>query len=215
MVIKHKQVLITAGPTWVAIDNVRVISNIATAQTGLLLAERFNRLGAKVTLVLGPVQLCCLDKKIKALRFRFFDELQSILTRELKSKKYDIVIHSAAVSDYRPIVTYKQKVGSGKKNWKINLIPTPKIINTIKKLQKNTLLVGFKFIPQSRREILLKASKQLLKQANANLVVANTIDKKGYSAYIVDKNTLKGPVFSKEALVEKLTRQIIQNDSRA
>jgi len=214
LVIKRKQVLITAGPTWVAIDNVRVISNIATAQTGLLLAERFNRLGAKVTLILGPVQLCCLDKKIKTLRFQFFEDLQGILARELKLKKYDIVIHSAAVSDYRPKLSYKQKVGSGKKSWKINLIPTPKLINTIKKIQKDAFLVGFKFIPQSRREILLKASRQLLKQANADLIVANTIDKKGYSAYVVDKSATKGPVFSKEALVEKLSQEILKNDDR-
>lgn len=205
-----KKILITAGPTWVPIDNTRVISNIATAHTGLLLAGKLSRLGAQVTLLLGPVQnQCCLDKKIKILPFRFFDELQRAILRELKSKKYDIVIHSAAVSDYRPALVYKQKVSSRKKSWELRLIPTPKMINLIKEAQENTLLVGFKFIPQAKRGVLLKASRRLLEEANADLVVANTIDKKGYTAYIVDKNTVTKPIFSKQRLTGQLIRKII------
>ena len=57
MSLKNKRILITAGPTWVAIDSVRVISNIATGETGILLAKRLSLQGAKVTLALGPS--CC------------------------------------------------------------------------------------------------------------------------------------------------------------
>ena len=55
--LKNKKVLITAGPTWVPIDNVRVISNTATGETGILLSEKLKNLGAKVTLLLGPTNL--------------------------------------------------------------------------------------------------------------------------------------------------------------
>jgi len=79
-----KSVLITAGPTWVAIDSVRVISNTATGETGTLLAERFAQQGAKVTLLLGPVSNCCLNKKIRVINFKFFDELRDKLIRELE-----------------------------------------------------------------------------------------------------------------------------------
>ena len=71
MVLKNKNILITAGPTWVPIDRVRVISNIATGKTGILLAKSANKLGAKVTLVLGPVGEVGLEKEINVKRFYF------------------------------------------------------------------------------------------------------------------------------------------------
>ncbi|MCU0651735.1 MAG: phosphopantothenoylcysteine decarboxylase [Candidatus Omnitrophica bacterium] len=207
MAIKNKSVLITSGPTWVAIDSVRVISNIATGETGLLLAERLAKLGAKVTLILGPVEACCLNKKIRVLRFRFFNELKNIIFAELKSKKYDILIHAAAVSDFRPKLTYKQKIDSHKRELRLNLVPTPKIISFIKKLRKNIFLVGFKFIPQAKRSVLIKASNKLLQESGADLVVANTIDKARYSAYLIEKNSTDGPLASKKIMAKHLIKR--------
>ena len=98
-----KKVLITAGPTWVAIDKVRVISNIASGETGILLADKLSEQGAKVTLVLGPgndkngIQ----NSRIKIIRFSFFEELRQALKKELKASRYDFIIHSAAVSGFR------------------------------------------------------------------------------------------------------------------
>ena len=73
MNLRKLRVLITAGPTWVAIDNVRVISNIATGETGKILAEKLASMGAKVTLLIGPGDLCCLKKNIRLIRFKFFE----------------------------------------------------------------------------------------------------------------------------------------------
>ena len=139
MALKNKRILITAGPTWVAIDSVRVISNTATGRTGILLAKRLAKLGAKVTLVLGPVGQEKFSKRIKIISFRFFDQLKSIILKEISSTKYDAVIHSAAVSDYRPKKNYIRKVMSGKKVWDLILKPTAKIINCIKKLDPSDL----------------------------------------------------------------------------
>ena len=208
MILKDRRILITSGPTWVPIDSVRVISNIATGETGLLLAQKLARLGAKVTLLTSQGETCCLDKRIRVLRFRYFDELQRAVSKELKSITYDIVIHSAAVSDYRPAQTIKQKLSSNKKIWKLNLMPTPKIIEQIKKLRKDTFLVGFKFIPQVKFNALLKASRHLIERADADLVVANTISKKKYQAYLVDKETSIGPMLSKNSLAKSLTLQL-------
>ena len=88
--LSRKKVLITAGPTWVPVDKVRVIGNLATGETGIQLAEKFAAAGARVTLLLGPVQACCLDKRIRLLRYTFFDELAKVFTGELRSRKYDI-----------------------------------------------------------------------------------------------------------------------------
>ena len=110
MNLKNKRILITAGPTWVAIDKVRVISNIASGKTGVILAEKLNNCGAKVTLLMGPGECCCLNKKIRLVRFKFFADLKQTITRELKSNKYDVIIHSAAVSDYRVENVYSGKI---------------------------------------------------------------------------------------------------------
>jgi phosphopantothenoylcysteine decarboxylase/phosphopantothenate--cysteine ligase len=83
----NKRILITAGPTWVPIDSVRVISNIATGETGILLAQEAVRRGFGVTLLLGPCDCCCIGQGFKVVRFRFFDELRQRLKEELSSKK--------------------------------------------------------------------------------------------------------------------------------
>lgn len=212
MSLKNKRILITAGPTWVPIDNVRVISNIATGETGILLAKNLQNLGAKVTLLLGPTETCCLNKGIKLIRFKFFEELRNIIIKELKSKQYDIVIHSAAVSDYRPQVIFRSKVKSGLKYWKINLVPTPKIIDLIKKIDSSLFLVGFKFEPGAEKDVLLKKSKDLLRQAHADLVVANTIDNKNlYKAYIISQDMIYGPVSNRRDLTARLIKAIGDN----
>ena len=201
---KNKRILITAGPTWIPIDKVRVISNIATGETGILLAEKLQRLGAKVTLFLGPIEACCLNNKIKLIRFKFFDELKSKISRELKSERYDSVIHSAAVSDYRPQKSYNRKVNSGIKRWQLNLIPTAKIIELIKKVDSSVFLVGFKFEPGARKNTLLKKTINLMRRANLDLAIANSIDTNGYQAYIINADKVYGPWQNKNTMVNKL-----------
>lgn len=186
------------------IDKVRVISNIATGETGILLAEKLHKLGAKVTLLLGPVESCCLNKKIRLLRFKFFDELKNTLKKELRFKKYDVVIHSAAVSDYRPVKTYSQKVKSGIKNWKLNLVPTEKIIDLIRKINKNLFLIGFKFEPEADKNTLIKRAQGLFVRSKVDLAVANMIKDSRYVAYILNGKQVLGPLFNKERLVKKL-----------
>ena len=199
-----KKILITAGPTWVAIDSVRVISNTATGETGILLAERFLKKGFSVTLILGPVEACCISKKIKVKRFKFFDELAGLVKNELSGKKYDWLIHSAAVSDYRPSTSHRCKIKSGLPAWNLKLKSTPKIIDFIKEIDPNIKLVGFKFEPQASKENLIKEAKALLVKSKSELVVANTSGN-GYKAYIVYRDKYLGPFIKKKELVDKLT----------
>lgn len=210
--LKGKKVIITAGETWVKIDNVRVISNIASGETGILFAEKLNKLGARVTLLLGPVGRVLLDNKIKVINFKFFEELKSLLVRELKLKQYDIAVHSAAVSDYQPVAVVSKKITSGLKNLRINLKPTPKLIDIFKKVQPDIFLVGFKFKPDTSRFQLVKESRKQIRASGANLVVANTIAQKRYSAYLVDRGSYRGPFSTKAAMVSgllKLFKRII------
>ena len=206
--LNGKRILITAGPTWVAIDAVRVISNTASGKTGILLAKVLARLGAKVTLLLGPVETCCIDKRIRVIDFKFFDELDSSLKKELKGKRFDIVIHSAAVSDYRPKSVSRKKISSSAKNLSLTLKQTPKIINHLRKISPGSLLIGFKFEPGLSENSLINKARSLIKRAQLDLAVANTAGRNGYKAWIVSTNEELGPFSKKEELVINLSALI-------
>lgn len=206
--LNNRRILITAGPTWVPIDAVRVIGNTATGETGILLAKKLAEQGAKVTLILGPAGNCCIDKKIKVINFKFFDELNSLLKSELKNGRYDTVIHSAAVSDYRPVYAGKGKISSGRKALSLTLKPTAKIIDSLRKVSPGSLLVGFKFEPDAAEKQLINEARSLIKRARLDLAVANTAGKNGYKAWIVSNSEALGPLLNKEGLVKELSALI-------
>jgi len=192
-----KKILITAGPTWVAIDKARVIANIASGETGFILAEKFKKLGAKVTLLLGPGYFCRTLRGIKIIRFKYFSQLEQLLTNELKKGKYTAVIHAAAVADYAPKRIIQNKLSSRLSNWKINLVPTKKLINNLKNYGNGLFSVGFKFDPDEDDSGLIEKGKTLLKQADLNLVVANSNKNTVYRAFILDDRNKYGPFSSK------------------
>lgn len=215
MSLKNKRILITAGPTWVKIDDVRVISNIATGETGILLAREAKSQGAHVSLLLGPVNDCCLDKSIRILHFKFFDELRNSLVKELSTKRYDIVIHSAAVPDYRLKRVRKNKINSGLRQLTLKLVPTPKIVNLIKKIDNSLLAVAFKFEPHAKGNRLISRAKTLFASANIDLVVANSISNRYYRAYILNKDKVTEPIMSKEKLAKELIKKIGEHFGRS
>lgn len=202
MNLDNKRILITAGPTWVPIDKVRVISNIATGQTGVLLASEARKVGAKVTLFLGPVNGSCLDKKIKLIRFRFFAELRKRLIRELRVKKYDYIIHAAAVADFQPVQFIRGKLASDKV-YNLKLSPLPKIIADIRRLAPGSRLVMFKLESGVSESALIKRARQSLRTYRADLVIANRIYPR-YKAFILDELKICAQVNSKKELAKKL-----------
>jgi phosphopantothenoylcysteine decarboxylase/phosphopantothenate--cysteine ligase len=191
--LRNKKILITAGSTWVPIDRVRVISNIATGATGILLTARLRRLGAKVKLILGPFELGELERRIK---------------KELKSTGYDIVIHSAAVVDYQPKRPGPGKIRSGIKNLKLELVPTRKLINAVKRFSPKVKLVGFKFEPRASDRYLVVEARKLMRNSASDLVVANTYGRNGYKAFIVSPSGVKGPYYSKRGLAINLVKNL-------
>ena len=206
MSLKGKKVLVTAGPTWVAIDKARVISNLATGETGFILADKFKKLGAKVTLLLGPGNFCTATAGIKVKYFKYFSELAQRLDKELKSAKYAAVIHAAAVADYRPKKVIHGKVSSQHRSWKINLVPTRKLINGLKNYQPDLFTVGFKFEPNANKDKLIARGRVLLEAANLDLVVANSNKNRGYQAYILDGLNKYGPFLNKTKMAIYLSK---------
>lgn len=200
---KNKRILITSGPTWVPIDPMRVLSNRASGELGRRMAMAFSDAGARVTLLEGPVTQPLISKKITIKKFCFFEELSGLLRSELK-KKYAIVIHNAAVSDYRLRNVFGSKLNSGKKNLTLTLVPTEKLINGIKKTAPSSFVVGFKLEDfRSEKEITAEARK-LIVDSDCDAVVANTL-RGGYRAYILDKTgKILGRADSRNQLTHKL-----------
>ena len=204
--VTKKRILITAGSTWIKLDKVRVISNIASGKTGLILATRLKNIGVKVTLLLGPGDFSASRiPGVKIINFKYFSELERLLNSELKKQKYSAVIHAAAVADYKPKEMIRQKVSSRLNKWKISLVPTKKLVNSLKKYGPGLIAVGFKFEPGAVKSRLIEKAKQLLKEANLDIVVANSSKNKSYQAYMLDAQNKLGPFLSKAKMTVSLS----------
>ena len=211
-VLKGKKILMTAGPTVEKIDPVRVITNISTGKTGTLLASELVSAGAKVTLVYGPGT--AEPPKCKVITVNTVTEMFNAVKKELK-KKYDIVILTAAASDYIP-KNSKTKINS-KNPLTIKLDKAPKIIDFVKKWQKGVFLVGFKAETDvSKRELVTK-SRRKMKESKADLMVANDIGSKytsnNYNEMILvnSKNVVKTGKKTKQ----KIAKIILKNIEKA
>jgi phosphopantothenoylcysteine synthetase/decarboxylase len=214
--LKNKKILVTAGPVWVPIDKVRVITNIFKGTLGFLIAKEALKRGAEVTLLLGPGGILLpkrLPKKLKVSHFRFFDELYKLMKREISSKKYDIVIHSAAVADYAPTKYYSGKISSRHQNLLIHLKPTIKIVDKIKNWDHKVYLVKFKLeVNVNKKELIKRAYKSML-DSDADLMVANDLkDMKGENqkAFIIDQKKSIISCSTKREIAKKLLK-IISN----
>ncbi len=172
-VLKNKKILITAGPTIEHIDPVRVITNLSSGKTGVLLASELISAGAKVTFVYGPGNEKP-PKGAKIINVVSSKEMHSVVKSELK-KKFDVVIMAAAIADYIPTNESKMKIKSLKSNMKISLKRAPKIIDQIKKYQKDVFLVGFKAETNLTEDKLIKAAEKKLKESSADMIIANDI----------------------------------------
>jgi phosphopantothenoylcysteine decarboxylase/phosphopantothenate--cysteine ligase len=176
--LKNKKVLMTAGPTIEHIDPVRVITNQSSGKTGVSLASELISAGAKVTLVYGPGEEKP-PRGAKIINILSSKEMHAVVKSELK-KKFDIVIMAAAVADYVPIIQNKKKIKSSKSSIDIRLKKAPKIIDQIKKYQKDLFLVGFKAETNLTKTQLIKSAEKKLKESSADMIIANDIGTSRY-----------------------------------
>ncbi len=203
--LKNKKILITCGPTWVSLDAVRVMSNQSSGELGHILAMDCQKAGAEVTLLEGPVQNPLKAGGIKVVKFVFFEELAQLLKRELR-KKYDVLIHAAAVADYRPAKVFPGKIDSAAPQLNLKFIRTPKLINTVKKIAPKIFLIGFKLEPKVGKHNFKKITKKLFNEARCDLAVANSSNKRKYSGYLVD---CERRVLAHAASRQKLSQNLI------
>lgn len=202
--LKNKKFLITAGPTWVAIDDVRVLSNISSGELGMLLARHAILAGACVDLVLGPVSCPVLaDKKVRVTRFTYFNELMGLVASKLKSNRYDYILHCAAVSDYLA-QSVRGKISSDQNELVLRLKRAPKIVEMIRTMAPRAFLVMFKLEGNVTDAVLLKRALEAKQRVGADLVVANRFVGSAYRGFILGSKDILAKTVSKAALAKEL-----------
>jgi phosphopantothenoylcysteine decarboxylase/phosphopantothenate--cysteine ligase len=189
-----RRVLITAGPTWVKIDAVRHIGNVSSGRTGLVIARAAAARGAGVTLLLGPGRACPTEADRRSLRilpYVTFDDLHEAVRQYVSSRAYDVLIHAAAVSDYRPVSEERGKLSSGQEELVLHLRPTPKIVDEVKALDPTIVLVKFKLEVERTDAALLEIAQASRARSDADLMVANDlsgISAEGHRAFLLDRS---------------------------
>jgi phosphopantothenoylcysteine decarboxylase/phosphopantothenate--cysteine ligase len=169
----NKKILITAGPTYEALDPVRFIGNHSSGKMGVALAEKLYRLGAEVQLILGPSKLTVSDG-IKVTRVFSANEMYAACKKYFS--KTDICIFAAAVADYTPKTVSSQKIKKNDSEFSVILKKNVDIAYEFGKIKKaNQLSVGFALETNDE----LKHAKGKLEKKNFDLVVLNSLNDKG------------------------------------
>ncbi|QBA22168.1 bifunctional phosphopantothenoylcysteine decarboxylase/phosphopantothenate--cysteine ligase CoaBC [Chryseobacterium indologenes] len=182
--LEGKTVLITAGPTYEAIDPVRFIGNHSSGKMGFSLAEEASKRGAKVILISGPSMQTLNDphvelhkvtsaKEMLAKVFEFYDTI-------------DIGIASAAVADYAPKEVAKEKIKKNDENLTIELVKNPDILKTMGEKKTHQFLVGFALETQNEEE----NAKGKLEKKNLDMIVLNSLRDEG-AGFKNDTNKIK------------------------
>ncbi len=187
--LKGKKIIVTAGATVEEIDPVRVITNKSSGKMGIYIAEEAAKMGADVTLIRGKTDVEPYGK-IKDIKIESVDDMFNAIKKNVK--KNDVIIHTAAVSDFSMKEKSNQKIRGGKE-LHLELTPTTKIFERIKKLNRKITLIGFKAEYKVSEMELINRAYSLLKKANADLIVANDVVKGVFGSeendvVIIDKN---------------------------
>ena len=212
--LRGKKVLITAGPTYEAIDPVRFIGNYSSGKMGFAIANAAANLGAEVILISGPTHQQIIHSFVKRIDVVSADDMYN------QAHKYfnevDIALLSAAVADYKPKNVAHQKIKKKDSSLAMELTPTKDILASLGIIKKHQFLVGFAL--ETNNEI--ENAKNKLQRKNLDLIVLNSLQDKGAGfatntnkITIIDKN-LKITSFklkSKKEVAEDIINEIIKN----
>tara|TARA_B100000427_G_scaffold301114_1_gene284060 strand:+ start:230 stop:1438 length:1209 start_codon:yes stop_codon:yes gene_type:complete len=171
--LRGKRILVTAGPTYEAIDPVRYISNHSSGKMGYEIAKKAAELGAKVFLVSGPTNQEISNRSIDLIKVITSEEMHKEVVKCFND--VDILIMAAAVSDFKPKDFSNKKIKKGNIKPKIELENTKDILLELGKLKKNQFLVGFALENENEIENSIKK----LKEKNLDLIVLNSLNDKG------------------------------------
>ena len=195
--------LVTAGSTRVPIDQVRVISNIFGGKTGTDIAEYFFNQGDEVTLITSnPALIKINSHRLKIIVFRTYDELMQTMEEQITGGHFDVIIHSAAVSDYKVVGAFVKneagelvsadrqdaKISSAHSSLFLEMVPTLKIVDLIRNPWGFTgKLVKFKLEVGLTDKELIEVAKKSRATSDADFIVANCLEWSRNCAYIINR----------------------------
>lgn len=172
--LSNKKYLITAGPTYEAIDPVRFIGNHSTGKMGMALAQSLLDRGAQVTLVLGPTKETLTHPNLKTIHIKSADEMLTAVKENWSAM--DGGIFSAAVSDYRPKQAADQKIKKKSDELTLTLVKNPDILFWAGSVKKSTqTLIGFALETNNA----LEHGAKKLEKKNLDAIVINTLEDNG------------------------------------
>lgn len=163
-----KKVLVTAGPTRANLDPVRFLTNRSTGKMGYAIAEEARDRGAEVVLVSGPTGIKA-PIGVKIIKVETNEEMLNAVKAEFDTS--DIVVKSAAVSDYKPNTYSDKKIKKGPGNLNIELVRDNDILKELGTLKKHQILVGF----AAESNDVIENAHIKLKKKNLDYIVANDI----------------------------------------
>lgn len=210
--LKGKKVLITAGPTYEAIDPVRFIGNHSSGKMGFEIAKASANLGAEVVLISGPTHQTVSHSFIKVIPVVSAQEMYDAAHQYFEDA--DIAILSAAVADFKPKQAASQKIKKTENTLTLELEKTKDILASLGAIKKQQYLVGFAL--ETNNE--LENAKAKLKAKNLNLIVLNSLNDTGAGfktetnkvTFIDDKNHVNEYQLKAKAEVAKdLLNEII------
>jgi len=210
--LKGKKVLVTAGPTYEAIDPVRFIGNHSSGKMGFAIANAAANLGAEVFLISGPSSQQIKHSLVHRIDVVSAEEMYHAAHTYFKD--VDIAILSAAVADYKPKNSASQKIKKTDASLEILLTPTKDILASLGAIKKQQFLVGFAL--ETNNE--LENAKGKLKRKNLDAIILNSLQDKGAGfatdtnkITIIDKelNEKSFELKSKDAVAKDIINEIV------
>ena len=172
--LRGKKALVTAGPTYEALDPVRFIGNHSSGKMGIALAEELKRHGAEVTLVLGPVQTEVQANGLKLVRVTSAEEMHNACLQA--SEGMDIIVMAAAVADYTPAARADQKIKKSDGVLQLELTKTKDILKSLgERKNEGQVLVGFALETNNEDEF----AREKLEKKNADMIILNSLNDQG------------------------------------
>lgn len=212
--LKGKKILVTAGPTFEAIDPVRFIGNHSSGKMGFDIANEAAKNGAEVILISGPTHLKTENSQINLVRVTSAEEMYNACHQYYN--EVDVAIAAAAVADYKPKNVANQKIKKNDATFTIELEKTKDILASLGAIKKNQFLIGFAL--ETENEI--EHAKLKIQKKNLDLIVLNSLNDKGAGfgkptnkVTFINKNFQIEPMDlkSKEAVALDIINKIIQH----
>lgn len=202
-----KKALVTAAPTFEAIDPVRFIGNHSSGKMGFAIAEALADAGAEVVLISGPTALHTSRPRIRLIRVTTAEEMYQASVAAFP--EMDISVLAAAVADYKPADKAEHKIKKKEEKIVLELVKTHDIAQTLGQQKKdNQLLVGFALETENERV----NARQKLQDKNFDLIVLNSMNDKGATfGYDTNKITIIDRALQEQAFELKDKREVARD----